>query len=395
MRLRGLYEWLRRRRYVVDAAIVVLLWLFSVLFAAAYHPGLPPGLLEAALLIPLVWRRRFPVPVFGVMSLACVVQLVLLDTPLTANVGFLFALYAVAAYATSRRVRVAALAVGLGGAVAGTLDWMYGAVSGREMLFSAGMLSALVAFAWTLGDLLRTRRAYVTELEERARRLEVERDQQAKIARAAERARIAREMHDVVAHSLSVVVAQADGGAYAAAQDPAAARGALGTIAHTSRQALVEMRRLLGVLRSDGDAPGLLPQPRFDQLTELADQMRHAGLPVSLKIDEQLPDLPPGLELTTYRIVQESLTNTLRHAGPVTTAMVRVGTPGGALRIEVSDDGRGAEAGTGRGGHGIHGMRERVEVYGGSLLTGTGRGGGFRVVATIPLGGTSQKASEQ
>ena len=253
---------------------------------------------------------------------------------------------------------------------------------------------------------MRTRRAYVAQLEDRARRLEVERDQQARIARVTERARIARELHDVVAHSLSVVVAQADGGMYAGARDPAAARASLETIGTTGRQALAEMRRLLSVLRDEpADGVGregpddvvaddyddpvtgeFTPQPGLDQLLSLVTGVRGSGLPVDLVVEGTPGRLPPGAELASYRIVQEALTNTLKHAGPGASAWVRLCHRDDALHIDVLDDGRGASAAGDGQGQGLHGMRERVAVYGGSVSAGPRSGGGFHVRAVVPFG---------
>lgn len=385
---RRVYDWLRRRPLVVDGAIAALLMLALLPGSGAMQPDVVGVTLAVAQLLPLVWRRRHPVGVFTVISFACLAQLVLTDVPLTSNAGFLFALYTVSAYAQGR-VRVVALMVGLLGSALGPLDWSSNWVAIREPTFvmrPVAVLATFVVLTWTLGDLMRTRRAYVGELEERARRLEVERDQQARLARAAERARIARELHDVVAHSLSIVVAQADGGLYAGEKDPKAAQSALATIGVTGRQALAEMRRLLGVLHSGGDAAEMAPQPGLAQLPELVAQVRASGLPVELSIEGREPEISSGAELVVYRIVQEALTNTIRHAGPGARATVQVSYGADSVRVCVSDDGRGAAAADDGQGRGIHGMRERVAVYGGTLSVGPRVGGGFEVVAELPLG---------
>jgi signal transduction histidine kinase len=244
--------------------------------------------------------------------------------------------------------------------------------------------------AWVLGDSMRYRRAYYASLEDRAARLEAERDAQAKIATAAERARIARELHDVIAHNVSVMVVQADGASYAMDTDPARAREALAAISATGRQALAEMRRLLGVLRHEGDGANSVraPQPGIGELGELLDQARGAGLPVSFTVEGDPQPLPGGVALAAYRIVQESLTNTRKHAGPVASASILLRYARDAVVLTISDDGWGDLGGTappGAPGHGLPGMRERVAVYGGSVTAGPRSGGGFEVVATLPL----------
>jgi signal transduction histidine kinase len=234
---------------------------------------------------------------------------------------------------------------------------------------------------------MRYRRAYYASLEDRAARLERERDAQARIAAVAERARIARELHDVIAHNVSVMVVQADGASYALGTDPARAREALGAISATGRQALAEMRRLLGVLRreEDGAVSERAPQPGIGELGELLDQARGAGLPVSFTVEGDPRPLPGGVALAAYRIVQESLTNARKHAGPVASASVLLRYSPDAVMLTITDDGRGGGAQPGSHGHGLTGMRERVATYGGSISAGPCPGGGFEVVATLPI----------
>ncbi|WP_255953214.1 sensor histidine kinase [Streptomyces odontomachi] len=249
------------------------------------------------------------------------------------------------------------------------------------------------ALAWVLGDSLRTRRAYFAQLEERAARLEREREAQAKVAVAAERARIARELHDVVAHNVSVMVVQADGAAYVLDAAPDQAKKALETISGTGRQALAEMRRLLGVLRTgeQRESGEYVPQPDVEQLDELIDQVRAAGLPVDFKVEGTPRPLPSGVELTAYRIVQEALTNTRKHGGPEVGASVRLVYFDDGLGLLVEDDGAGAsdeayeEGGSDGRGQGLIGMRERVGMVGGTLDAGPRPGGGFRISALLPL----------
>ncbi len=262
-----------------------------------------------------------------------------------------------------------------------------------QSVVSVGFMTIPFALAWVLGDSIRTRRAYYAQLEERAARLEREREAQAKVAVAGERARIARELHDVVAHNVSVMVVQADGAAYVLDAAPEQAKQALETISGTGRQALAEMRRLLGVLRTGegGEGGEYVPQPGVEQLTDLIEQVRGAGLPVDFKVAGEPRPLDSGVELTAYRIVQEALTNTRKHGGEHVGATVRLSYADTELDLLIEDDGRGAgrelyEAGGADGlGHGLIGMRERVGMVGGRLDAGPRSGGGFRVSAVLPL----------
>jgi signal transduction histidine kinase len=235
-------------------------------------------------------------------------------------------------------------------------------------------------------------RLEVERLSERARLLEIEREQEARLAATDERARIAREMHDVVAHSLSVTISQADGGRYAARTDPGAAITALETISATGRQALADMRVLLGVLRQD-DAHELAPQPDTDAIPGLVQQVSTGGLEVRFDVTGRPRALPPGPSLASYRIVQESLTNVLKHGGPQAHAAVWLNWRDDGLEIRVEDDGRGAGAlpldrGAANGaGQGLLGMRERAALHGGQLHAGPREGGGWRVHALLPYPG--------
>jgi signal transduction histidine kinase len=245
--------------------------------------------------------------------------------------------------------------------------------------------TVLIGAIWLWGRYISTRRAYLRSLEERAARLESERDAQVQIAAAAERARIAREMHDVIAHSISVMVVQADGAAYTVATDPGRARRAMEAIGATGREALTEMRRMLGVLRDGDDAGAYAPQPGVEQLTELVERIRSAGLPVELTVAGVPAELPAALQLTIYRIVQEALTNTRKHAGPAARSSVALHYGDDAVEVRVRDDGRGAAAGDDGRGHGLLGMRERVALYGGSIRVGPLPGGGFEVLVRLPV----------
>lgn len=234
----------------------------------------------------------------------------------------------------------------------------------QDRRFTFIMLTVMVAGVYILGLHMRTRRAYLRSVEERAARLELERDNEVRMAMAAERARIARELHDVVAHNVSVIVVQADGAAYAIDTDVGRARQALDTISSTGRMALAEMRRLLGVLRETDDAGAFAPQPGVAQLDDLVEQVRASGLTVSYEVEGTRAVMSEGRQLTVYRIVQEALTNTLKHGGPRVNVSVRLRYAEDALEIRVEDDGRGAAASNDGRGHGLAGMRERVAVYG-------------------------------
>ncbi|WP_045555890.1 sensor histidine kinase [Streptomyces sp. FxanaA7] len=242
-----------------------------------------------------------------------------------------------------------------------------------------GPAATALAFAAVAGIAVRTRKEYLASLVERARQLEVERDQQLRLAAAAERARIAREMHDIIGHNLSVITGLADGGRYAAPKDPARATEALHAISTTSRQALAELRRLLDVLRDDPEdtsapnpPPDLTPQPTLTDLDRLLTGVRSAGLPVHSTV-RGVPALSPGRQLTVYRVIQEGLTNTLKHAGPDATAHLLISyAESGAVPLTLTDTSRTAPAppSSTNGGRGLPGMRERTALYGGTLEAG-------------------------
>lgn len=301
--------------------------------------------------------------------------------PVFANVAVLMGLYTVAANCTFRWGLAAVLSTEVGAVLA---TWRYPeGADDRKTTFV--MLTVVVAGVWLLGLHMRTRRAYLRSVEERAERLERERDNEVKMAMAAERARIARELHDVVAHNVSVIVVQADGASYAIESDVGRARQALETISSTGRLALAEMRRLLGVLRENDDVGEFAPQPGVAQIDDLVEQVRSSGLPVAFEVDGPPVAMSEGRQLTVFRIVQEALTNTLKHGGARVAVSIRLRYAGDALEIRVDDDGRGAAAPDDGRGHGLAGMRERVAVYGGSVRAAPRPGGGFEVVAQIPV----------
>ena len=252
-------------------------------------------------------------------------------------------------------------------------------------------LTGLVAAAGILGRNSLNRRRLLESLRERAARLELERDQQGRLAAAAERARIARELHDVVAHNLTVMIALADGASYTLREAPDEAQTVLTTASSMGRRALAEMRRLLGVLREEGDgaSPDRDPQPGVARIDGLVEQVRAAGLPVSYRVSPTARTLPDGIQLALYRIVQESLTNTLKHAGPSATAEVEVVATDHDVRVLVVDTGippaPAAGAPNGNGGSGLRGMRERAAVYSGAVQAGPRPEGGWQVEAQLPL----------
>lgn len=393
---------------VVDSAWASLVLLIGLL---PEDPGRADGWrigvhYAVAVLLPLlmVFRRRHPditVCAAGGLGLA---QVALNVEPGASSIGYLVFAYTGAAFGSPW---VSRLALAFGALAGPLVFWQLGPEKTRldendqivtqpygigESLFIMGLMTTPFILCWAWGRLTRVRRAYLVELEDRASRLERERDAQAKVAVAAERARIARELHDVVAHNVSVMIVQADGAAYVLDNSPQQAKEALGTIASTGRQALVEMRRLLGVLRtSDTVGEEYVPQPGVEELPELLEQVRTAGLQVDYATSGEARELPRGVELTVYRIVQEALTNVRKHGGPDVHARVAVDFGERELAVLVEDDGRGTTdeqlttGGVDGLGHGLIGMRERVGMVSGSLDVGPRPGGGFRIRAVLPL----------
>ncbi|GII01201.1 two-component sensor histidine kinase [Planobispora takensis] len=337
--------------------------------------------LGVVLTISLLWRRRRPLEVFAAVSLISFGQWCAGLEPSPANLAVLIAMYAVAAYRPLRWAVAAGLVAELG------LALSFGRIPTEPDFETWASTSVFVVAIWIAGIYANTRRRYLEGLEERAERAERERDQQARLAAAAERARIARELHDVVAHNVSVMIVQADGAGYAIDRDPEQARRAVQAISATGRRALAEMRRMVGVLRADeGGAEDYAPQPGLPELEDLIARVRSSGLPVEMRVAGEPQELPEGEQLTVYRIVQEALTNTLKHGGPGTRASVEMEYGVRELVVRVSDDGRGAAALRRPGGHGLVGMRERAAMFGGRVEAGPRPGGGFEVVAHLPVG---------
>ena len=439
--LRRLDQW--TRLHPVRTDVMAAAALFTVLVALpwiALGPMVAPDpqgrqtavslLAGAGMVLPWAVRRVRPVASAAVVTAAAVLHLLagpefslsLLMVPLT--------VYNLAANAP-RSVSVAGLLLGLVGGVAnGVKVWLFPAqfvtpdgltvrspAEPLAMVIMAIGCGLMVLTAWAFGDVVRNRRLTVRALEDRAHRLEVQSRQERELAAADERSHIAREMHDIVAHSLQVVISQADGARYAAAAKPALAVTALETIGQTGRSALADMRQLLGVLRETGETvagvpgvtdddarrpasvvaspdgrgtrlpPGRRPQPRLADLPALVETMRLSGLEVSLlETDTPRRALPAGGELAAYRIVQEALTNTLRHGGPDADAFVTLAWTARGLDLQIDDDGRGAAAdpATRGSGQGLRGAAERTALFGGTLETGPRVGTGYRVSAHLP-----------
>ncbi|GAA2073780.1 sensor histidine kinase [Streptomyces albiaxialis] len=340
--------------------------------------GIPPSwpwLLSAGLVVPLLWRRRWPFAVFLVISGFLFVSSQL-GLSLPVSLAVVLALYGVALRSPLSRLGWAGASILV--TVAAEALFRAPEDAGRTYVPVFAIAAAVVA----AGIAVRTRREYLASLLERAARLEIERDQRARLAAAAERARIAREMHDVLAHNLSVITGLADGGSYAGRRSPERARQALDAIAATSREALDDLRGLLGVLKDTESE--LAPQPGLLELDPLLDRVRAAGLPVRASREGAAADAEsPGRQLAVYRVVQEALTNTLKHGGSGATATVTVTYGPDGLTVTVTDTGTGTgDRGPG-GGQGIGGMRDRARAYGGTLEAGPAPGG-WRVRLWLP-----------
>jgi signal transduction histidine kinase len=377
--------WLRAHPTAADTLLAVGI---LVLFVSAISPGgfeyldgqsLPlVAVVAVAGVVPVAIRRRRPwASVVGLSAVMLAGAALDLKT-LTEGVALLVVVYTAAALLPLRQAVAAGVTVGL----ATALVIAFGPDTSLGLWFS-NALTLLVCFF--IGRTVFTRRAYVDALEERARTAEENREAAAREAVLEERRRIARELHDVVAHHISVMGVLATGARRTLGRDPAAADEALSTIEATGRATLREMRRLLDVLRRDDETDASLqPQPGVAGLESLVAQVRDAGLNVQLRVVGQPRPLDSGVDLTIFRIVQEGLTNALKHAGPA-SAEVRVEFRPDRLLLDVEDNGRGEPGANGHTGHGLVGMRERISLYGGTLRTGPRRGGGYSVAASIPL----------
>jgi signal transduction histidine kinase len=380
MRLRRLVE-----GYAVDlvltAAIVVAVlevWLNDDIEGAPW----PLAILTVVAALPLFARRRFPVgaPVATVLLVA--LQAAVWDHVVPYSFGtFMIVLIASALFGLQGLTRA-----GLGGAVLIAATIAFVIIRDPDGSTSdIAFVTVIAGIAWLIGFAFHERNRRTEELTARAERAERARETEARAAAAEERARIAREMHDVVAHSLSVMVVQAEAAEAMLDADPERARRPLAAVQETGRSALTELRRMLGVLREIADeGAALAPQPGLSGLDDLARQVRDAGLPVRVRVEGEPRALPPGIDLSAYRIVQEGLTNALKHAGPATAeVIVRYGDR--ELELAVRDDGRIHTPAADGGGHGLLGMRERVALYGGELVAGPRPEGGFALTARLPL----------
>jgi signal transduction histidine kinase len=345
--------------------------------------------------LALLWRRRVPIAALAATTVVSAFMITV-GYPVSAGFSAYCAAYALALYGgegetagtgagaeAAERVetRRGLLAV-LAAATVIFLATLAPGARNREGLWGLVTVGLPVASAWVLGYAIRTRRAYIGELKERAARLEAQEGERAARAVADERLRIARELHDVIGHSISLITIQSEAAARSARTNPAAVPGFLATISATSRAALAEMRHVLAVLRPDTQAE-LSPQPGLDALPDLVARLEAGGL--STRLDIERIDLSPGIALTVYRIVQESLTNVLKHAGLGARASVTVARTERSITVSVHDDGVGQSKPASSAAHGIVGMRERAALYGGTLRTGTRPTGGFEVEARIPL----------
>ncbi len=379
------------RPAVMDAIIVLLV----LGFAGAQEENAPhawTSVLNLALALPLLGRRRRPALVFAVIAAVALVQW-RSGTQAGGDAAVLVALFTLGEYERRRRLIAAGVVIAEIGVVLAVARW-----APADHRIGAGiLLTGTVTAAWVLGVYMRTRRAYLSSVLERAATAEHERDQQALLAVVGERARISREMHDIVAHSLSVMIALSDGAAAAVDRDPEAARSTMGQASSLGRQALGEVRRLLGDAPSPGGpsagSPGepsaadLAPQPGIAQLEDLIAQVRAAGLAVELRVTGEQPELPPGVQLAVYRMIQEALTNVLKHAPDATRAVIDLRYRSGGIDLDVDNDDKpsAAAATSAPAGRGLAGMRERVAGFGGTLASGRRPDGGWRVAAHLPL----------
>jgi signal transduction histidine kinase len=385
-------RWRSLDRRVIDAVIAAVMFGFMTVELVAKEVVAGENasnalafILAGAIALPLAWHRRHPMAALAMATWATVVY-ALGHFNAFPGYALFFLLFGISLHSDRRRAATALVAVVVAMSVA---LWLQPATVVSPSTWVATLLA--VAVAWLSGENLRAHRAREAALRDRAERLEREREERARQAVNEERLRIARELHDVVAHAMSVIAVQAGVANHVIDSRPEQARQALATVETNTRSALVEMRRLLGVLRQgDERSASLAPAPGLAEVPTLVRQLGEAGLAVDLHTDGSPPGgIPDGVDLSAYRIVQEGLTNVLRHGGP--RARVTIGYPGAAVRVEICDDGRAPAApdpATTRGaGHGLIGMRERVAVYGGTLTADPRPGGGFRLAATLPFDG--------
>src|SRR3954467_6780866 len=377
---------------VLLPTVLVAMAIYEIWGATLAAPGFAgPRVVQTVgallMIVPLGWRRRYPIAV-----LMCAFAGAAVEWPWLRSSGQLsfeaFAVilvvwYSVGAHAELRRGLRAAGVVLVAVVAADVAD----SIAGYHEPFDNAGLYPLLFVAWALGNAFRKHGTRERELEAHAVALEREREEKGRVATAEARVRITRELHDVVAHSVSLMVVQVGGARGILDTEPDTARDALHSAEQTGRQALAEMRRMLGILRGPDDARGLAPQPSLDDIDTLIDQAREAGLSVEIHTEGRAHSLSPGIDLAAYRIVQEALTNAVKHAGPARAQVVLRYTPD-QLEIEVCDDGRGPPSSPedqADPGHGLVGMRERVAIYGGAPGAARRKGGGFAIHARLPL----------
>jgi signal transduction histidine kinase len=378
--------WPLARRYWFDALVVVGIGVSIAVAVADQNTKTGPDgplwfdvIASTVYLIPLFFRRRYP---FGAPAAVAVIIAAtsFIDTGLVSDQFSMFLSGMVVAFLFGM-LREPTQAYAGAAVLAGTIA----IVAHNQGDHPGDFIFPTIVFSvfWIIGFFLGQKLREGAEAKERAERLEREREEQARLAVAEERARIARELHDIVGHSVSVMTVQAAGVRSLLRPDQEREREALVIIEQTGREALAEMRRLVGVLRRPEEGPALAPQPSLEHVERLVSQAREAGLPVQLRVEGDPVQLPAGVDLTAYRLVQEGLTNAIKHArAEHAEVLVRYG--GGRVELTVSDDGRGDGDGV-KGGNGLVGMRERVSVYGGELEAGPRPEGGFRLRATLPV----------
>ncbi|WP_406015181.1 histidine kinase [Streptomyces sp. NBC_00984] len=386
-------HWLRDHPLALDAALALTV-LMAMIIGSFAHPGAGEGrsfgtrapavsglLLMVSGAVALIWRRRNPLAVLAVTAGLTVIELVRSDPPAPVVMSTVIALFTVAA----RTDRPTAWRVGL---------LTVAALTAAAMLFGPAPWYSqenFGVFAWTglagaAGEAVRSRRAFVDAIRERAERAERTRDEEARRRVAEERLRIARDLHDVVAHHIALVNVQAGVAAHVMDRRPDQAKEALAHVREASRSALDELRATVGLLRQSGDpAAPTEPAPGLAVLDALVDTVRRAGLPVEVACTDRRPPLPAAVDLAAYRVIQEALTNVRKHAGPGAKAEVSVVRVGATAEITVIDNGSGGGCDGDGGGHGLLGMRERVTALGGTLTAGPRYGGGFRVHAILPV----------
>ena len=375
------------RWQAMDAALAALLTVAAVAEVTVAGYGPVTAVFAAVVTVALNWRRTYPLIVIaigaGAWTVPILLGLVPSEAALTPLIALLIAVYSVARHAPARQAVIGA-AVALAASLASDLRMAHPGVG------DFGFTAILISWPWFAGYALRSHALANSALADRAELLEAERDAKALAAVAAERGRLARELHDIIAHCVSVMVVQAGAAEQVIDRQPDRAREALRAVGQSGRAALTDLRTLLGLLRDSELPPALAPQPGIGDLDTLAAQVRAAGLPVHLNVEGEPCTLPPGIDLAVFRIVQEGLTNTLKHAGAAQVTVVVRYLPG-SLQVSVTDDGTGPgdagqdSAGQDGTGHGLPGMRERVLLNGGELQAGPLPGRGYQLLARLPI----------